>query len=87
MWGKGEAWAEREKSTMLKQAGPIGGRKERKKGKEREGEDQARPMGSGNWARQGRRKRAKKRGKENERHGWARLLLGRWTGLVLVLLS
>jgi len=59
MWEKGVAWAEREKSTMLKQAGPLGGgEKERKKGKEREGENRARPMGLGNWARQGKRKRA-----------------------------
>ena len=29
----------------------------------------------------------KEKGREHEKHGWARLLLGRWTGPLLVLLS
>ena len=64
MWEKGDAWAEREKSTMLKQAGPLGGG-EKKRGKREKKEKEK--TGPDRWARETRP--GKEEGKEQREGG------------------
>ena len=68
MWETGDACAEREKSTMLKQAGPIGGGKKREeKGKRKRRRRPGQTDGLGQLGQARKKEKSKKKGEGSMR--------------------